>query len=83
MLSQNVTFWCITFDITNLKERSFSCLYMTTELVKKINKNTLFENMLLFNIAHNFNQQVTGRNLKVQHVGNTSEAREVAQIYEE
>jgi len=39
--------------------------------------------MLLFNIARRFNQQVTGRNLNEQYVRNTSEAREVDQIYEE
>jgi len=37
----------------------------------------------LFNITPSFNQQATGGNLKAPFVGNTSEAREVTQIYEE
>jgi len=53
---------------------------VTIDLVKKINNSILLENMLLFNIAHSLNQQVTGRNFKEQYVGNTSEAREVAQM---
>ena len=59
------------------KISTFICNY---RIGSRINNSTFLENMLFFNIACNFNRRATGRLIMAEHVGKTSEARDVVQI---